>query len=164
MPKPDYGWDEAVNPARNARRVLPGLLRAYYEEGRALAGSKPDPAALHRFRLATKRLRYTLELFRSCYGPGLEARLSGLRKIQLYLGEINDCAVTERLFEQHLAPRSPLRARLAAFLRARRIQKIAQFSAYWRDHFDRPGEPERAQEYLARHTVRRAAHRAAHLG
>ena len=155
MAKPDYRWDEAASAAQNARRVLPGLLQAYFEEGRALAGSQPAPAELHRLRLATKRLRYTLELFRPCYGPGMEGRLGGLRKIQQYLGEINDCAATERLLDEHLAPRSPLRARLAAFLRARRIQKIAQFKACWRASFDRPGELERWADYLARRTTRR---------
>jgi CHAD domain-containing protein len=155
MAKVDYGWDERASPAQNARRVLPGLLAAYLEKGRALAASQPTPSELHRFRLATKRLRYTLELFRPCYGPGLDARLGGLRKIQQYLGEINDCAATERVFRDHLAPRSPLRARLEGFLRARRIQKIAQFNAFWRGHFDRPGEFERWRQYLARHTVRR---------
>jgi CHAD domain-containing protein len=155
MAKVDYGWQAAANAAQNARRVLPGLLAAYIEEGRVLAGSKATPAELHGFRLATKRLRYTLELFRPCYGPGLDARLGGLRKIQQYLGEINDCAATERVLEEHLGPRSPLRARLERFLRSRRIQKIAQFNAYWRDRFDRPGEFERWREYLARHTVRR---------
>lgn len=159
MAKIQYGWDQSASPAQNARRVLPGLLTAYVEEGRALTNSKPSPAELHRFRLATKRFRYTLELFRPCYGPGLETRLGSLRKIQQYLGEINDCVATERVLEEHLGPRSPVRARLAGFLRARRIQKIAQFTAYWRDQFDRPGELERAREYLARHTVRRAARR-----
>ena len=157
MAQPVYSWDEAASAGRNAHRMLPGLLRAYFEEGRALASQKATPQELHRLRLATKRFRYTLEVFRPCYGPGLDARLAGLRKIQQQLGEINDCAATGRLLNEHLAPRSPVRARLERFLRARTVQKIAQFKAFWQDHFDRPGELERWTDYLARRTTRRTS-------
>jgi len=153
--KPTFNWNESASPALNARRVLPGLVQAYFEEGRALMGSKATAEQLHSFRLATKRVRYTLEVFRPCYGPGLDTRLAGLRQIQQYLGEINDCAATGRLLGEHLTRRSPVRARLAGFLRARAVQKIARFNAYWRSSFDKPGELERWVNYLARHTVRR---------
>jgi len=154
--QPNYPWQETATAGQNARRVLPGLAKAYFEEGRALVNAKATPRELHRFRLATKRLRYTLEVFRPCYGPGLDTRLASLRKIQQQLGEINDCAATERLLDDCLAPRSPVRARLANFLRARTVQKIAGFNAFWRDHVDRPDELERWTDYLARRTHRRA--------
>lgn len=156
MAKPRYPWDETASAGQNARRVLPGLVKAYFEEGRALLNSKPTPRLLHRLRLATKRLRYTLEVFRPWYGPGLDTRLASLRKIQAQLGDINDCVATERLLDGYLPPRSPVRARLASFLRARTIQKTAQFNAFWRDHLDRPGELERWTDYMARRTRRRA--------
>jgi CHAD domain-containing protein len=53
--------------------------------------------SLHGFRLLTKRFRYTLELFRCCYGPGLERRIEALHTLQQRLGEINDCATTREI-------------------------------------------------------------------
>jgi len=153
--KPDFKWVESASAAANARRVLPPLAEAYFKAGRALVASKATPEALHQFRLASKRFRYTLEIFGPCYGPGLETRLAGVHKIQQYLGDINDCAATGELFKGHLPRRSPLMARLEGFLRARTVQKVARFNAFWRDTFDKPGELERWTTYLARHTLRR---------
>lgn len=152
MARGNFQWDEAAGVAQSAHRRLPGLAEAYFRQGRKLTGAPASPQALHRFRLQTKRLRYTLELFRACYGPGLDTRLAGLRQIQQYLGEINDCAVTGQLLAGQLPPNAPLRARMERFLRARAIQKICQFNRFWREVFDRSGEAERAVNYLARRT------------
>jgi hypothetical protein len=153
--RPDFKWVESASVAGNARRVLPPLAEAYFQAGRALTASKATLAALHRFRLASKRFRYTLEIFGPCYGPGLETRLAGVRKIQQHLGDINDCAATGDLLRQQLPRRAPLLARMERFLRGRTVQKVARFNAFWRGTFDKPGELERWTNYLARHTLRR---------
>jgi len=162
--KTDFKWVESASAAANARRVLPPLAEAYFKAGRELTASKAAPEALHRFRLASKRFRYTLEIFGPCYGPGLGTRLAGVHKIQEYLGEINDCAATGALLRRHLPRRSPLMARLERFLRARTAQKVARFNAFWRGTFDKPGELERWTTYLARHTLRRGRAAAATSG
>ena len=83
-------WNTSQNPAENARRVLPKLARQYFEAGRKAAQGKRSPKALHRFRIATKRFRYALELFRPIYGPSMDRRLKAVHALQNVLGKISD--------------------------------------------------------------------------
>ena len=143
-------WDESLGAAENSRGVLPGLACAYFEAGRELMGKTPQPPALHRFRLDTKALRYTLELFRPCYGPGLERHLAVLQKIQGYLGLISDYATTTGLVAAHLAENAPERVRIEALLIARARRKFLELRRYWRGVVDAPGAERRWRNYLAR--------------
>lgn len=55
-----------------------------------------DPARVadhHAMRIATKRLRYTLETFAPLYDDGLKAELKALRRLQEALGRFHDCDV-----------------------------------------------------------------------
>ena len=55
-----------------------------------------DPARVaehHAMRIATKRLRYTLETFAPLYDDGLKAELKALRRLQEALGRLHDCDV-----------------------------------------------------------------------
>src|SRR5579884_2208612 len=70
--KPARLWEEKRPVAENARAHLPTLLREYFQAGRELVAARPAPADLHAFRLRTKRLRYTLELFAPVYGARLD--------------------------------------------------------------------------------------------
>src|SRR5438477_7680592 len=90
-------WNEREGPAANARRGLPPLVSEYFALVRkVVSNANASPQKMHGLRLATKQLRYTLELFRSCYGPGLETRMEELRELQQLLGDIADCAATQR--------------------------------------------------------------------
>jgi CHAD domain-containing protein len=89
-------WDERATAETNARARLPRLMADYFAVVRELLASDPAPAKLHKIRLASKRVRYTLELFRQCYGPGLEVRLEALDELQQVLGEINDATTARR--------------------------------------------------------------------
>jgi len=148
-------WDESASASLNARARLPELVRAYFEEGRKLMSPAPSPAAMHRFRLHTKALRYTVELFRPCYGPGLDRRLSGLRKIQDCLGAMNDYATTKNLIASKLPAKDPERLRMSRLLTARAKRKCAEFRRYWQRSFDKQGEERRWMTYLARPRVSR---------
>jgi len=143
-------WDDAASAAANARAQLPALLTAYFESGRKLLAKQPSQEALHRFRLKTKRIRYTLELFRSCYGPGLDQRLSAMRGIQTVLGEINDCDATRRLLAKSLSKRSLPLQRLERFLGARSRRLATAFRKEWRESFDAPGREQWWTAYLGR--------------
>jgi CHAD domain-containing protein len=83
-------WKQSLNTSRNARAVLPKLVDKYFQAGRKAAGATGSAKALHQFRIATKRFRYSLELFRPVYGASLERRLKALRELQQSLGQIND--------------------------------------------------------------------------
>jgi CHAD domain-containing protein len=94
-------------------------------------------------------LRYTLELFRACYGPGLETRLSELRDLQQLLGEVNDHAATSRMLSKAMRT-SPQRTRTVKFLDRRAAQKADAFCKHWHDVFDAAGRERWWTGYLER--------------
>ena len=149
MPKRIH-WDDRASAGRNARAQLPRVLAAYYQEGRKLLRSAPSAEDLHAFRLKTKRLRYTLELFRSCYDAGFEQRLSLLRKNQTLLGDINDCEATRRLLEKRVGRRTAQWSGLDRFLKARARGLVTAFRKHWRESFDAPGRERKWVAYLER--------------
>ena len=147
MPQP--AWNPRAAPAANARRELPRLTAEFFAQVRAALAARPSPEQLHRVRLAAKRLRYTLELFRPCYGPALESRIERLRSLQQVLGEINDCAATRRLLDA-AKPIPPQRATIERFLAARLRQKTADLRKLWAETLDAPGQELQWIRYLAR--------------
>ena len=144
-------WDERTGAAANAHRELPLLAASFFAQVRALLAENPSPAKLHRLRLLTKRLRYTLELFRPCYGPAIETRLAALRRIQQSLGEVNDSAAAGRLLSQAMSAASPQRARILRYLEERAAVKAQEFRKDWAEVFDAPGQERWWTTYLARH-------------
>ena len=142
------GWNEREDATANARRELPRLAAEYFARVRRVLEKEPSPEKLHRLRLATKRLRYTLELFRPCYGPGLETRLAALRDIQQSLGEVNDCIATARML--------PKSAPARAWLDRRTSAKAEEFRKRWAQEFGAPGQESRWTAYLSRN-VRRSS-------
>ncbi len=134
---PKIEWDERASAARNARRHLPELMSWYFALGRDLLARNASPQELHLLRLATKRLRYTLDLFREVYGPALEERMGELRHLQQLLGELNDTVAAGPLLTQAVAGR--LRPGIAKFLERRLNLKLQEFGSYWSETFDAPG-------------------------
>jgi CHAD domain-containing protein len=144
-------WDESAAPEADARRLLPKFVAAYFALVRKALHEGASPAALHSVRLATKHVRYTLELFEPCYGPGFKERLSELKKLQTVLGAVSDLTATVALLEKRL-PEGPRRAALTGALSARSHEKAAEFKRYWREVFDAPGREVVWVRYLARHS------------
>jgi CHAD domain-containing protein len=141
-------WNPRWGAAQNARRQLPRSVRAYFTQVRELLAANPAPPELHAIRLATKRLRYTLELFRPCYGSGLEIRLAALQRLQQMLGEINDCAAAERLIDATI-PASAACREVQSFLRRRASAKAKTLRKEWHENFDAPGREHWWTKYLA---------------
>jgi CHAD domain-containing protein len=129
-----YAWTAGSRASLNARRYLPKLAAAYFAEARTLLNDVSRPAHLHRLRLLSKRLRYTLELFRPCYDAGLEERLGSLKRLQDILGEINDAVASAYLIEE-----MPGSLQMRQYLEQRAARKAARFLTEWRTHFDAPG-------------------------
>jgi CHAD domain-containing protein len=133
-------WDERRSAALNARRQLPHTMSEYFAEVRAALAEKHSPAALHRVRLASKKVRYTLELFRQCYGAaGFDARLKALKDVQTSLGDVNDAVTTWRLLAK-VMPHSPRRRVLREYLKKRAAEKAGEFRAHWTEKFDAAGQ------------------------
>jgi CHAD domain-containing protein len=131
---PQIDWAPRTLPAVNARRQLPRLATGYFAEARDLLQEVTHPAGLHRLRLISKRLRYTLELFRPFYPPALEERVAALKRVQDLLGDINDAVVSARLIEN-----MPGSVRMRRYLEHLAARKAEAFQAEWRHHFDAPG-------------------------
>src|SRR5437660_591677 len=130
---PTVPWNPRLAAAINARRHLPPLVSAYFAEARRLLKDVHDPAGFHRLRLISKRLRYTLELFRPCYTRAMDERLAALKRVQELLGDINDAVVAGRLIEDR-----PGAVRMHRHLEKLVAQKAGQFRTQWQNHFDAP--------------------------
>jgi CHAD domain-containing protein len=142
-------WTARATAAANARRELPRLVAAYFARVRELLAAGPPPRKLHAIRLETKRLRYTLELFRPCYGPAFDTRIAALRHLQQLLGEVNDCSATGQWVSHSMRP-SPQRVRIAKFLTERAAAQAQVFHTAWTDVFDAPGQELWWTRYLSR--------------
>jgi len=144
-------WRLPLSASANARTVLPALAEKYFDAGRKAADRKRSPRSLHRFRLETKRFRYSLELFRPLYGPSLDRHIKALHGIQDALGKVSDCqtvlemlkgdAVMERQLERGLKKASK------------------EFRSAWAK-FDSDGQLKEWKSYLSRVGPGRAAPRA----
>jgi hypothetical protein len=144
-------WDEGAAPAVNARGHLPGLVADYFTAVRRLVARGAAPPRLHQVRLASKRIRHTLELFRPCYGPGLEERLDALRRLQELLGKVNDAVVARRLLAMAMNAKSAQGQRMRKLLDERAARKAREFRKEWVEAFDAPGQFQWWFGYLARH-------------
>ncbi len=69
----------------------------------ACLSSPGDAGQHHQMRIAAKRLRYTMELFRPAYEGDLDGCLSAMKKLQDLLGDLHDCDVWLQLLPDFLA-------------------------------------------------------------
>ena len=57
-------WNERARASANAGRELPRMIADYFDDVRKALSAKASPASLHKIRLASKKVRYTLVFFR----------------------------------------------------------------------------------------------------
>jgi len=103
----------------------------------------------HQMRIAAKRLRYTMEIYRGAYGGRLDASLDVMKQIQAYLGDLHDCDVwmadLDRLARKearriekrfgHAGPMASLEPGIRLLREdcaARRRQRFLALGYYWR--------------------------------
>jgi len=67
-------------------------LDAFFSSG-AAAYSPDDVEGHHRMRIAAKKLRYMIEVFRPLYADKLRPAIGALKRLQEILGELHDCDV-----------------------------------------------------------------------
>jgi CHAD domain-containing protein len=139
-------WKGHTDPLKNAQQELPKLAREFFTAGRAAAKPRASWTQMHRFRLATKHFRYTLELFRPLYGETLEQRIERLREVQQVLGEINDCHTARELVVNESKPET---TKFGVFLDGQLAARSKAFRSLWRQRFDATGEAEAWIELLA---------------
>ena len=136
-------WRDGDSVRKNLRAWLPGMAADFFKAGRKAMKPKRTWDEMHKFRLAAKEFRYTLELFRPVLGVELETRLEAVRTIQQLLGDVND-AVSVRNLLADLDAAHPLREKLAKKAESGR-KTLMQ---YWNGEFDAPGELKKWEAYL----------------
>jgi len=109
---------------------LETLVENFFTAGKKAANSK-DRDELHTFRIAAKRLRYTIELLDP---KGGNDWLRRLRVVQEQLGNMNDAFVAEQ-FLRALPSRSIQARPLPAQLHAEALTHIAAFQKTWLRRF-----------------------------
>lgn len=102
-------------------------VRARVQEVLSFADEIRDPGhseQAHALRIATKRLRYTLEVFAPAFDGALRPHLAGVKRLQTVLGELHDCDVWIAWLPRFLEDE---RARTVDFYgAAREFRKIRQ--------------------------------------
>lgn len=133
---------EDLSTAETAAQLLPAQVARFFKTGRkAFASGSIDD--LHRFRIAAKQFRYSLEVFAPVYGAKLNARLASLKELQDLMGKFNDLATAHELVkkEKHSAE-------AAAWLRRRETKVRRALASYWQETMDAPGEEEAWRRYF----------------
>lgn len=132
-------WDYELSATQNASAALPLLLDRYLLHGSRIPSpdgeNPPDDEVYHRFRLRTKRFRYTLEAFDAFY-PKLPFRelLARLKNFQQILGSLHDCEVAAALVQAtkgRLDGTAPEFGGLEAFLALRANQLRRDWHIAW---------------------------------
>ena len=86
---PVDGLDPDAPLATNARRILAVKMAEFYSYAPVIPLVEASEA-LHDLRIAAKRLRYTLELFRAVFAERGEAQIERVKALQEELGALHD--------------------------------------------------------------------------
>lgn len=87
------------------REVARGIIKERLKEVEKLSDGLYQPLRikpLHKMRIAAKRLRYALELFESCWDPGISLFAKKVAALQSSLGELHDSDIWIETFGEHL--------------------------------------------------------------
>jgi CHAD domain-containing protein len=122
-------------------------MSGYFEEVRDALARNTKAANLHPVRLASKKIRYTLELFRDCYGAEFDQRMEALKDVQTALGDVNDAVASAALLKD-VMPNSEERKNVREFLKKRAAEKAEEFRVHWTQQFDAAGEETRWLTFL----------------
>lgn len=120
----------AETASSTADRILPEMLEDFLRRGNATVESNAGAEELHAFRIASKKFRYTLEIFAPLYGAKCQHNLEKLKRIQDLLGENNDWATVEKLLEQNKGIET-----LIAWLQNRQRRTTEEFYEFWQQEF-----------------------------
>ena len=134
------GENTGPRAASFAAATLPEMARRFFLAGRLAARRGPQAVPLHPLRIRGKKLRYCLELFAPCYGPEIDELIVSLKKVQDFLGDINDCKAADPLLTGGAS--SEESGRIRGALKARDQHLFEQFRQYWAKTFDASGELE----------------------
>jgi len=134
---------KAPTASEAARDVLPDILKEHLRKGRRAAREDTPEKKLHRFRIATKEMRYTLDIFAPLYGDAIGEIVDRLKKLQTHLGSIHDCVVTRDLVDN--AQSSTGKKYILRALEKRGEKKLERFLRDYERNF---GDRERLDRWM----------------
>lgn len=117
---------EGLDPGAPLRVNAGSIVRTRLGELRSFAEEALEPGAAtaqHDLRIASKRLRYVLEITEACFGEDAVAARKAAKELQGVLGDIHDCDV--------MLPRAAGVDSLTTLLRARRELLFRRFHDLW---------------------------------
>jgi triphosphatase len=123
-----------------AHRELPRLAARFFREGARAAAPQASAGERHRFRLAAKKFRYTLELFAEFYSPAAAHWMAQVKELQALLGAINDCRSVRALVEALGGD-----PKIEASLKKRQHRKSLEFRRAWTARF---GAADAAKQWM----------------
>jgi CHAD domain-containing protein len=126
--------DTRMAVEQTARRILPRMAVDFVDRGNAACEAKTSAEKLHAFRIASKKFRYTLELFAPLYGAELASWRDSIKEIQTVLGDINDCVTVAQMLAEYKGTRA-----VEDWLKKRQRRKVEQFSRRWAEEFGEAG-------------------------
>ena len=128
-----------------SRRLLGRMAERFFREGDRASHPQASAAELHEFRIAAKKLRYTLELFAELHAPAADEWMEQIKPVQTLLGAINDYrsvrALVSTLGGSHV---------VEAALRKRQRRKTQDFRKLWTERFASPAIPRQWMHSLRR--------------
>lgn len=117
-----------------ATQLLPEIAAKHFKRGERAAEEETSAHKLHRFRIATKKFRYTLDLFAPLYGEPVGILVGELKHIQTLLGDLNDYETIRRMLRRVIA-QSDDGKQIGADILQKRREKAGEFREYWKKTF-----------------------------
>ena len=108
--------------AETVRERLGDQIKRVLKEG----GHARSPHALHRARIAGKKLRYSFELLQPVYGERLTQAVTDIKIMQTLLGDMNDCVAAADLVRELGGDQD-----IESWLKKRQKKKVREFRDEW---------------------------------
>jgi CHAD domain-containing protein len=134
------------------------MAEEFLQCGGRIAVKHPNLRQLHKFRIQTKELRYSIDLMQASLGGSTSAWTNPIQAVQKLLGQINDCRIVLDL-EKLLGGGGGIESAMHKRIRT----KIRKFRQLWREQFSGNAAQEwvRALEPLPRKPMARSRSAAA---
>jgi CHAD domain-containing protein len=123
----DGDCEDFARAEERAWDLLPAMIDDLFRTGHDAAKAGTSHQRMHRFRLMTKHVRYTLEVFTPVYETETGTIMEALKGLQERLGAINDCAASLVMVHENRAA--------SAAIRGLAEEREMEFRKYWRRHF-----------------------------
>jgi CHAD domain-containing protein len=135
-----------------AKRLLPDMVTEHFHRGEAAVGKKMPAHKIHRFRIAAKHFRYTLDFFAPLYAGSLPLLIDRLKDVQTLLGDINDCATARRIVKDEITDGGDdaVRSSVLSELKDRQRKKIKEFREQYTAEFSSASVLRQWQESVQR--------------